>query len=797
MLKYKKSLELDDFLPESRVVIEEYYCTLCKGIYKDPTIDDCGHVYCRDCLSTYMETSLTCPVSSNPLDKNKINSIKFIASILDKQFVYCKKRFLNCQWVGKLFDLEAHLKNECLKNEVKCRNLDCKKFVLREEEEAHYLVCEHKRVPCKDCGNEILLSDQFNHSKVCTKYKVDCYQKCGELIERGKLDFHAKSICENSIVQCIYYAQGCLEKILKKNFSAHLTEFNDKHQILIFKKFEDFDIMFNSRVTDLENVYDKFTKKIVMLENIIIDKKNTRDKLKMEKNVQNTKNEKNPQISSSNGLEISANNVNMNNKEISIESKDKEKLEEKNGRITEKIVKVEKIENIDKQEKLEKMEKIEKSNKDKDIKYKKNQAKIASGEPIDDTLSSISLQDQTVKDKLPIKNGINGNNNKTTFDKKESINKETNSLDFKHFNSAIKPIKPFSLKDTSDLIKAEMELSKEKVLMGLKRKRENSKSYKEDMDELNDGSSNIMDMDSVDIDLDLENIEPINNGRKSKISQNGLSKPIHIEKKTPGKPGRKPKNYYELLNKAESKEQTISRSCSPDTEHKEKNEEEKNTNDAKSPKKRGNPGKKSNNPDNSTPKSNSNQNSRQQPRITRSQEQEPSLQKDDFILDMVSSSKGITINSNSAICSANSKNEHRCVFANIILNDTEKKWQVKVVSLKNWLGVGVSLKEVVICNKFKFVYSNPLFNHGTYMISSNGISWNSNNQKENNTKIKNFPGIKVGDVITLNYNAKKSELEFNIGEFEYVMHDVVSIRAFLVPTVVFLSLGDEVSFESL
>ena len=45
MQKYKKSLELDDFLPESRLVIDEYYCTLCKGIYMHPTVDDCGHVY--------------------------------------------------------------------------------------------------------------------------------------------------------------------------------------------------------------------------------------------------------------------------------------------------------------------------------------------------------------------------------------------------------------------------------------------------------------------------------------------------------------------------------------------------------------------------------------------------------------------------------------------------------------------------------------------------------------------------------------------------------------------------------
>lgn len=164
---------------------------------------------------------------------------------------------------------------------------------------------------------------------------------------------------------------------------------------------------------------------------------------------------------------------------------------------------------------------------------------------------------------------------------------------------------------------------------------------------------------------------------------------------------------------------------------------------------------------------------------------------------MVSSSKGITINANNALCSANSKNEHRCVFANLILNDTERKWSVKIVNVSNWLGIGISLKEVVICNKFKFVYSNPSFNHGTYMISSNGISWNTNNPKENNIKIKNFPGLKIGDVVTLSYNAKLSELEFKISDFIYTMHNVASIRAFLVPTVVFLSLGDEVMFDML
>jgi hypothetical protein len=280
MQKFKKALEAEDFLPDSRLVIYDYHCTLCKGIYRHPTVEDCGHVFCKECITKYLETSPNCPISNNPLDKTKIYPIKFIANILDKQSVYCKKRKLQCTWIGKLGELDDHLANECQKNIIKCRNPDCKKEIMREEEESHFLVCEHKKIPCKDCSMEILLKDQNFHSKVCLKFKIECPQNCGDVIERGKMEFHVKNLCENSVIQCIYHVQGCKENIIKKNLNQHLGDFYEKHQFLIFKVFDDFDNMFKVRMNSLETMYDKFSKKITNLENLIKENKEYLEKKK-------------------------------------------------------------------------------------------------------------------------------------------------------------------------------------------------------------------------------------------------------------------------------------------------------------------------------------------------------------------------------------------------------------------------------------------------------------------------------------------------------------------------------------
>jgi hypothetical protein len=52
-----------------------------------------------------------------------------------------------------------------------------------------------------------------------------------------------------------------------------------------------------------------------------------------------------------------------------------------------------------------------------------------------------------------------------------------------------------------------------------------------------------------------------------------------------------------------------------------------------------------------------------------------------------------------------------------------KKWQIKIVKLASWIGVGVChINEIKKAN-FNFNYTNT--GHGSYLISSNGYSWSS------------------------------------------------------------------------
>ncbi len=42
--------------------------------------------------------------------------------------------------------------------------------------------------------------------------------------------------------------------------------------------------------------------------------------------------------------------------------------------------------------------------------------------------------------------------------------------------------------------------------------------------------------------------------------------------------------------------------------------------------------------------------------------------------------------------------------------------------LASWIGVGIAHLDSIKTANFEFVYTNP--NHGNYLISSNGYSWN-------------------------------------------------------------------------
>ena len=124
----------------------------------------------------------------------------------------CKNYNKGCNWIGKVSDIDFHLKNECLKSLIKCTFKNCNKMIMREELENHIQNCDFREEKCNDCQKMFPFKEIMEHFNQCSKRKIKCVQGCGAIIERGEMDNHIKNFCENSVVDCKFKEFGCMDK---------------------------------------------------------------------------------------------------------------------------------------------------------------------------------------------------------------------------------------------------------------------------------------------------------------------------------------------------------------------------------------------------------------------------------------------------------------------------------------------------------------------------------------------------------------------------------------------------------
>ena len=117
---YPIQLSLLNFTEESRPKLQEYICPLCKGIYIDPVIDSCAHIFCKKCFVLYLSNQrkenkeqIICPLGNIPLNLSKIKDFDFISDIIKNQKIYCNNKDKGCQWIG-LYELIQGLKDVAL-----------------------------------------------------------------------------------------------------------------------------------------------------------------------------------------------------------------------------------------------------------------------------------------------------------------------------------------------------------------------------------------------------------------------------------------------------------------------------------------------------------------------------------------------------------------------------------------------------------------------------------------------------------------------------------------------------------
>jgi hypothetical protein len=126
-------------VPFVDAVPDDLQCGICFGAALDPAVtEDCGHLFCRECILTALDRKKECPIDRLPLTPNDIR--KDIRSMrrIHSLSVTCYNMKQGCAWSGCYSDLERHAER-CEHATVKCPfNVHgCETVVSRKTLQAH------------------------------------------------------------------------------------------------------------------------------------------------------------------------------------------------------------------------------------------------------------------------------------------------------------------------------------------------------------------------------------------------------------------------------------------------------------------------------------------------------------------------------------------------------------------------------------------------------------------------------------------------------------------------------------
>jgi hypothetical protein len=255
---FSRYYEIDQF--EDKMIIQDYICPLCGGVYNNPVVDGCGHVFCSDCITLSMKKSVFCPISYRDLSKDSFHQIPFINSIISKHVINCKNR---CGWKKNLSFYKSHLEEECPNILLTCKFDCCNECYLRSEKEAHEANCDFRLINCEFCKDSIPFVKLNDHYDICPKVKIYCDQACDMEIERCERDEHILNICPRTLVSCALEAFGCCGGYPRFEEEKHNKEFKYKHIEMIGKNcliIKELCLKIETQGKELKSINEKFEK---------------------------------------------------------------------------------------------------------------------------------------------------------------------------------------------------------------------------------------------------------------------------------------------------------------------------------------------------------------------------------------------------------------------------------------------------------------------------------------------------------------------------------------------------------
>ena len=215
-------------------------CQICKCPSRNPYMSlCCGHAFCKSCLDGQRQArsiDYVCPVC------REVEFTTVLYKALDREIkalhIYCTNKKKGCEWQGELNNVNSHLSNGCVFEEVKCSN-ECGKMIERRYMTSHVETeCPRRKVNCQYChdtGEHQFIEGQ--HKEECPKFPLPCPNKCDvESVPREDMEAHKKE-CPLEMIQCEYYNVGCEIRMAREDIEKHKKEKMDDHLMMMHAKF--------------------------------------------------------------------------------------------------------------------------------------------------------------------------------------------------------------------------------------------------------------------------------------------------------------------------------------------------------------------------------------------------------------------------------------------------------------------------------------------------------------------------------------------------------------------------------
>lgn len=107
-------------VPFTESVPDDLQCGICFSAAMDPVVtEDCGHLFCRECILAALERKKECPIDRSPLTINDVRKDVRTLRKIHSLAVHCHNKSSGCVWSGAFSDLERH-SERCDFATVKC-----------------------------------------------------------------------------------------------------------------------------------------------------------------------------------------------------------------------------------------------------------------------------------------------------------------------------------------------------------------------------------------------------------------------------------------------------------------------------------------------------------------------------------------------------------------------------------------------------------------------------------------------------------------------------------------------------